>query len=308
MPRDNRDDFIEDTKKLVDLMLATRQWDALDRVAVQNWVGNFSTSTEYFAWRILKALIYYSERDLGALLREALIHKVLGRHVRATIQIPSKFSTYPSLLQYELSHATRRTAITPLLAGDHPAQSSFAVVRSALIDLGIPQTAFTSSAELCALTPQDTDRIIIVDDNAGSGDQFDEFWTRYELAPGVTPASHLSQFAEVHYVVLSATEQGLTRLKVDFPAVTFTAGQVLTPEHSLFDPASTCWHDDAERTEALATLKHVAASRGLALAGYGGLTYAVILHKNIPDWTFPLLWRAIPNEWTPLMTRKNSHA
>lgn len=304
----SREVFIEDAQKFVSLMLDTGQWDALDKLTVQNWLRNFPPEAEYFAWKILRTLIYYSERDLEALLREAIIHRVIGRGVRLEHQIPNDFGRYPSFLRHELLRAVDRTLIVPLLDDDRPSESSLGVTRSALTALGFPTGAFVFPSNLTSVPPSSVDRVIIVDDNAGSGDQFEGFWHNYQLTPTVVPAQYLAQFREVNYVVLAATATGMKRLRADFPTVRFTAGQTLTAELGIFDNNSICWQSHEEREEALLILEKALAPFQIPVKGYQDLSHTLILHKNIPDWSLPVLWRGVRGEWAPLVTRKNSYA
>jgi len=305
----DRAGYVEDATKFVHLMLEARQWDALDKLSVQNWLDNFPAQCRYFSLRILRHLLYYSERDLEALLRETILHSVLGTDIRRRFQLPSKFGQYPSFLHYELCKAMERTALVPLLDGNRPSESSLTVTRTALQALGFKPYSFAFPDKLSEIKTTTCDRLIFVDDNLGTGDQFRTFWTQFEAEPGRSIADFCDTHADwpIYYVVQVGLDQALNDLRGEFPRVHFLAGQIVAPDHGVFQPTSRCWLSEAERIEATAALTEVVQPIGIQLLGYRDFDYAVVLHKNIPDWSLPLLWRGVKGEWTPLVERKNSY-
>src|SRR5688500_5994888 len=83
LTEEQRRDYVQDAEAFFAIMRRAGQWDGLLPDAVNLWLENFDTpSLRYFACRILRGLLYYSERDTETLLREGLNHQVLGRLVR----------------------------------------------------------------------------------------------------------------------------------------------------------------------------------------------------------------------------------
>jgi hypothetical protein len=298
-------DYIDRAGEYVNLMLRHHQWDGLTHSAVNNWIANFPTQLQYIAWRLLSHLIYYSANDLRALLREVLIHHILGAQGRAD-QLAARFALYPSRLRHDTEIAKHRTLITVLLAADQPGESGPGIARMAG-ELGLTQQALPDAIHEVAIRGR-YDRLVILDDNVGSGDQFEDFWTTYQLAS----KQLLSDWAassglHVVYISLVGTLTAISRLRQRFPSVTFATGQMLTDEYTISATTSGIWADADERSYAIAELTTLAQQHGLSLAGYRELDFVVILSRTIPDWTSPLLWKRRA-DWTPLLTRKNSDA
>jgi hypothetical protein len=304
-----RESFIETADNFANLMLHIRQWDGINKTDVLGWISNFDTSLRYFAWKLLYRLIYYSERDIELLLREVLFHKTLSREVRETYQIPSGFGRYPSFLNFQLKRMFDKTLIVPVLDSSKPHESGPAVTRIAVQRLGIPDASVLFPGDIQDHHLTSHERIIFIDDNVGSGDQFKDFWTDYPFSNQkqlLSEAVESSQL-KVYSLSLVAVKQSLVKLQGMFPKVTFRAAQELSAEYEIFSPESIVWSNDAERLEAQAAINTLLNERGVPTYGHANLSFGVIMHQTIPDWSHPMLWRERP-DWKPLLRRKNSNA
>jgi hypothetical protein len=305
---DQRADYVEDAEAFFAVMRRTHQWDALAPDAVPGWLGNFPATgaSRYFACRILRGLIYYSERDVETLLREALFDQVLGRIVRAEYQLPSKFGCLPSKLAFELQRALERTVLVPLTASGLPSESSPEITRIAQQRLSVPKANILYPEHLDKESLERFDHVVIVDDNLGSGAQFRGVWSEYKLADGSLLSDLLAPpRVSVHSLVLVGAAKALAELRVSYPMVDFCCAQELPSNYGVFAPSSVYWPDADEQSEAFASLTAHLASVGIPVDGWDALTYAVILHKTIPDWSLPALWMSA-EDWKPLLHRKTS--
>ena len=78
-----KQDYIDETSRLVTLMCRARQWDAFTEGEVAEWLKNFhDVSGKYFALKILEKSLYYSDDDIVALLRFGLFEKIFGKEMR----------------------------------------------------------------------------------------------------------------------------------------------------------------------------------------------------------------------------------
>lgn len=137
-----RDTAVQDTRLFLDLMQSTHQWDGVPPDSVKRWLNNFtSADLTYFATRILRHLLYYSERDTALLLNEVIIHRLLGTRVRSTQQLASGYSKHLTTLQWNLNSAKARTLITPLLDANKPSESSLALTRLLMQELPLLPTS-----------------------------------------------------------------------------------------------------------------------------------------------------------------------
>jgi hypothetical protein len=290
--------YVEDAETFFSLMSRTRQWDALQPDAVQRWLDNFPTDElRYYACRVLRGLLYYSERDVETLLREALFHKVIGGIVRSE-QRALSFGQFPSTLAYNFRRTVERTLLVPLVVADSPAESSSEVTRIAQQRLDIPGSRICYPHQIPEQDFADIDNVVIVDDNLGSGDQFREFWTTYrghrssELARFLASAN-----ASVFSLVLVANAPALAALRDEFPEVAFCCAQELPSAWEVFGNSSVYWPDPEEQTEAETALEAHLGKFGIPLKGYGAMSYALILHRTVPDWCLPALWQQA-EDWT----------
>lgn len=302
-----RAEYIEDAEAFFAVMRRTHQWDALAPDAVQGWLGNFpqTGATRYFACRVLRGLLYYSGRDVETLFREALFDQVLGRIVRVEHQLPSKFGCISSKLAYELKRALERTALVPLTSSGRPSESSPEITRIAQQRLTVPKDNILYPHHLDEETLKQFDHVVIVDDNLGSGSQFREFWCDYQLPDGSLLSDLLGKHnVSVHSLVLVGAKEALSELRTDYPNVAFSCAQELPANYGVFATSSVYWPDAEEQAEAFATFTTHLESFGIPVLGFNELTYAVIIHKTIPDWTLPALWMST-EDWKPLLHRRN---
>jgi hypothetical protein len=288
-------------------MRSLGQWDGLEPNAANRWLDNFSTGPlKYFAARILRGLVYYSERDIGTLLKEGLVHQVLGRLVREEYQLKTEFSCYPSRLTYELKRHTERTLLVPLVMSDNPAESGPGITRIAERLLGFSRDNICYPDQLIDRNFSEIDDVVIIDDNLGSGQHFRKFWDDFANRDGVAISRFLTHAAKrVHHLVLVAVEPAFRSLVADYSDVRFAAAQLIPGDYGVFAPNSVYWPDTEEQTEAYNAFQSHLSSFDIPISGFSDMTFAVVLHDTIPDWCLPALWLQRP-DWTPLITRKNS--
>lgn len=301
LTEEQRHDYVQDAEAFFAIMRRAGQWDGLLPDAVNLWLENFDTPPlRYFACRILRGLLYYSERDTETLLREGLNHQVLGRLVRMEHQIPSAFSCYPSLLNYHLTSARQRTLLVPLTTDANPSESALQVTRVVRKRLHFPSANICFPNQLVAQDFSKFKHVVVVDDNVGSGAQFREFWENCPV-DGTTVGRYLSQSgATLHYLVLIGTASAVAQLRTDFPEVDFRCAQNLPDNYGVFAPASVYWPDAEEQAEAQQAVTQLVEGRGVTPVGWNGMTYAAVLHQIIPDWCLPALWQKTV-DWTPLI-------
>jgi hypothetical protein len=299
---------VEDTEAFLNLMLRSRQWDGLDSTRVERWLGNFDSDLlRYYALRILRRVVYYSEMDGELLLREALLHRVIGAEIRRTHQVASSFGRLPSFLESEFKRTLPKTLLVPLMDSGKPSESSPAITRIAAQRLNVPTESIHFPEKVTKSDLAACDRVVLVDDNVGSGQQFRAFWNTFEVASGERFQDLLKSAQKpLYYVVLVGTSTALTDLRADHPNIRFCATQELTPDYEVFAPDSLFWGDPTECTAAKALIDEHLKSRGIPLLGWASLGYAVVFHRTIPDWSLPMFWQGNEN-WHPVLERKNSY-
>ena len=303
--------YIERAEKAVSLMLVSHQWDGLNQSTVNRWISNFDDPLRYYAWKILRHLLYYSEVDIELLLREVLFHNIIGHDVPLRTQVSSAFHSYPCELAWQFAQELPKTLLVPLMDSSSPSESGPALTRVAMQKLLYPKTSIVFPDKiLCSrLENGDFRRVVIIDDNSGTGDQFRKFWTttrfmdNSDLLSDVLPQLSIP----IYYAVLIMPEATRRDLQAEIPNVTFKAAQVLTAEDEVFAAASRYWENDDELHKARVDMESHLNKFGIPLLGYRDHSFAVTLHHTIPDWSLPMLWRGV-NGWNPLIARKNTNA
>jgi len=83
---------------------------------------------------------------------------------------------------------------------------------------------------------------------------------------------------------------------------------VLTEKYRVFSDESIgfFWTDKDQLAKAKEYFSRLEQDRGVPMYGYGALDFAVIIHRNIPDWTLPIFWKDA-TDWNILLPRKDSH-
>ncbi|HEY0827571.1 MAG TPA: hypothetical protein VGE40_05715 [Bacilli bacterium] len=301
-------EYIDKAKKAINFYFACNQWSGLKKSNVDNWLANFSEDLlhKYYAIRLLSQLLYYSENDMVAMLSEGIFNGVLSKEVLLSCQVPSGFKMNQQDLQFEFRMRLNKTLFVPLLDSNQPYESGNQISRILTQQLRIPTPQVTVSTQIND-NYNSLDYLIIVDDCIGSGDQCRDFWNEARVSNG----NLLSKWCEVnnikaYYVVLIGYEDNIKKLEKDLPSLNICCVELLQEEHKIFSENSVIWHDSEEMKEAFKFFSGITEEFGLELLGYNDLDFAVIMHKNIPDWSLPMFWRKVP-DWDILLERKNSH-
>ncbi|MFC1999175.1 hypothetical protein ACFLXE_00265 [Chloroflexota bacterium] len=300
-------DWVERQKYLVEFCIEARCWDGVDHEAFVGWLNNFPDNEgEYYALRLLHRFIYYSETDTIQLCRHGLFNLLLGQEVLAE-QKRSGFSKPQDELLQQLDQGLRDSRIVPLLDQDKPFESGNLVTRWLVQRLSIPGGLIVNPVEMVEEIEGGCNRIVIVDDCVGSGDQIVNFWNEpikgYPFSPNEL-AQNRPQ-VKFDYLTLVAVRSGLQQASKETPGLRITACETLGDEHRVFGPNSQFFHSQDEQDNAEQYLQSLLPQRGIRIRGHDGLDYAIAFNHNIPDWTLPLFHKKRPN-WRPLMLRKDS--
>ena len=298
-------DYIERNQPLVEFFCRSGQWSGVEIPDIRSWINNFQDEEgKYYAVRLLKHFIFYSENDMIALLHRALFQSFFERECLNKI-LQSNFTCLPSIAQAALDPEIRSTVFIPLLSANKPHESGEAITRLLVRQLQIPSSNVLFHWDFTDSILKNTKRIIIVDDNIGSGDQLENYWTSPERLPYGTFNELRNQFdLDIIYITLLAVQETCKNLNECIANLRIIACEELTSKHRVFSDDSIFWNSIAERDKALNYISQVVKERGLSLMGYADMDYAVSLHKTIPDWTLPIFWKETIN-WKPLIRRNN---
>lgn len=302
-------DYIERNFPVTLFLCRCSQWDGVAESDVTNWLANFVDERgKYYAVRILKHLVYYSENDLEKLLRRGIFDLILSREVLRDRLIPSAFSIIYTAAAAEVLRRVERTLFVPLLARPGPDESGLQVARMLTQRLGLPQQNVVFPWNLASLNYRSYDRVIICDDCLGTGRQIQDFWLQAQEG---SPDLALRQICakagwQSYYLCLVGYANRIQQIATELTSLRLVAAEELTDKNRVFNQGSNFWDTEEERLAASLYFQNLEQSRGVPQYGFQGLDFGVILHRTVPDWTVPMLWHPSP-AWKILLPRKDSH-
>lgn len=302
----NHDLYIDHCLLFFDFLLRKKQWSGINSTDYKRWLNNFSQieNGKYIAMRILDALLYYSEDDLLKLLDDVML-QVFESDVVLPLQIGRSFSCLSSEIEYEVKQAISKTIVMPCMEDvQDPGASGPEIIRSIRNHFSphIP-TIFHYNI----IDGMQYDRIIIIDDCVGSGDQCRTFWTEAQIRDGKLLRDWVQEAGiKAFYLALVGYKKAVQDLRVEFPELTILCAEYVDDQHQVFSQSSRCWKNKNEQKWAERTLNATIEEHGIPLLGFSNMSFAVAFHKTIPDWSLPVLYKN-KNAWKHLIERKNTY-
>ena len=304
---------INKCRAYVDFMLRQQQWSGLSKPEVERWLRNFdslSPEERLLVYKLLANLIYFSENDVIAALREG-IHKTLYYNAILCKQLASGFALSEKALANTIREELEKSCFIPLLDSGAPHESGNYVTRTLVQQGIIPQEKSVFITKLPEIFKTGTiSKLVIVDDCVGSGQQLTDFWQKTTIPctqGAITLQELCAQYnVDAHYLTLFGYDVNIARLQNTFNNLTIHCVRLLTDDQRVFSDNAYIWKDTAERDTARNLFEELCSNAGVHLLGYRDLDFAFIMHRTIPDWTLPLFWMETAN-WNLLMRRKNSH-
>lgn len=302
----NQDLYIDRCSLFFDFLFRKRQWSGIGSSDYTRWLNNFNQieNGKYIAMRILDSLLYYSENDLLKMLDDTIM-SIFEKDVVLPLQISRNFSCLPSEIEYTVIDAISKSIVMPSIEDFmDPGASGPEVIRTVRNHFR-PQIQTTFCDKLSPSA--NYDRIIIVDDCIGSGDQCETFWTSAQIQGGKLLREWANETGvKVYYLALVGYKNAVLWLQKEYSDISIVCAEYVDDTHQIFTETSTCWKDKEEREWAAEELKKHARENGISLLGYSDLGFAVALHKTIPDWSLPVLYKN-KNSWNHLIERKNTY-
>lgn len=300
-------DFIDQARVHFSYMCKSNQWDALSEASVCEWLSNFhDLKGRYFGSKILLNAIYYSEKDIIELFKYGLNEKIFAKKVISEMKKEEDYLILPSITSARIRKVRDKTLFIPLLNKGKPHESGLQFSRYLIQGLGINPVQSVFHSEIKPETLIDYKNIVIVDDCIGSGDQLFNFWDSLEMENVKQIAKNYS--IEFYYLVLAGYEQTLIEMQKELKDLKVVVCEVLSDNHRVFSEKGigNLWKDSGELAEAKAYFASLEHNRGIKMYGYNSLDFAVIFHRNIPDWSLPIFWKRT-SDWNYLLPRKGSN-
>ena len=286
-------------------LLRKRQWSGITKADYLRWIKNFDHDEEgkYIGTRILNSLLYYSENDLIKLLDDAIM-SVFEQEIALPLQIENRFSCLPSEIEYAITGAMSKTIVMPAIEDlMDPGSSGPEIIRQVRNHFQ-PQLQTVFNCNL--VKDARYDRLLIIDDCIGSGEQCETFWTTAQISDGSLLRDWVRETgANAYFIALVGYKKAVEVLRTKYPELRIICAEYIDDQHQIFGKGSRCWKDSDEGQWAESMLSNKLAEHGINLKGHDGLCFAVALHKTIPDWSLPALYKN-KNDWQHLLERKTT--
>lgn len=300
----SKENYIDQSMMYFDFLLESKQWSGITPRDYKNWIKNFDDLPDgtYIACKLLNHILYFSESDIIHFLEDAI--QTIYYDVILEKQLESGFECMPSVLDYLVRQSIKKTVFVPLLASDSPGESGPELAR-----ILTRNQLVSTNMQYAHDIPNETAyrRLVIIDDNIGSGSQFRSFWSDAFIRGGKALSKWCGENdIKPYYLVIVGCNDSIVELQAEFPEVKFVCEERLYQGHRYFSSESRCWHkkDDVETIKN--SLRVFLEEREISLLGFNDMDYGVVMHKTIPDWSLPLFYKR-RDVWQPLLERKNSN-
>ena len=298
--------FIDQCNLFFAYLIREKEWSGLQMNDYVKWNNNFSSIEDgrYISARILNHMLYYSEDDLIKLLDDA-IQSIFDKEIILQKQLSTGFSCLSSVLEYEIKNSLSSTIIVPILEDmQDPGASGPEIIRYIRNHMNY---SFQTSFHFNLVENTQYKRIIMVDDCIGSGEQCRSFWETAQISTGKLLKDWVAENRIKPFIVtLVGYKETILKLQYEYPDLNFVCAEMVDDTHQIFSACSRCWKDSIEQNTVDSILTKKLKEIGIARRGYADLSFAIVLHKTIPDWSLPLLFKN-KSDWNHLIERKDTY-
>jgi hypothetical protein len=290
------DDVLAKCKEYV----RTGYWEEIDKYKLQAWLANFATNEErYFSACLLDALVFRTRKMVDASFRD-VASSILPKFLKQkNIEIDNDLDYWMHRLSTGRDVPFRFIAIENV---DKKAGKSGSVVIRNLKEALDLAGHLIKKPEQISEIPDNIKVLVLVDDFAGTGEQFTEF---YEAK--VT--SEIKMSKHVLYAPLAAHQDAIKNIHQNHPDVTVTPVEVLDDSDSFFHPIHGYFRGDNKNSveDAKAFYEQICAKQGFngaAFMGKGGQCLTFAFHFSTPNNNLKLLYhKPTDDKWKNLLYR-----
>lgn len=271
------------------------------RANPERWLNGFEAGDSAHAVALLESLVFFSMEQTTKLCT-SLFHSLSAEVTRHLQTYAAKKSAWEHFLH---------SCIVTFPTGEqpNPTDSGHTFARLARQELGIDETRFLYPEQVVEFLYRGQRRpVVMVDDFAGSGDQFLKTWRRKYTMPDGRIATFQSVNTtapvEAYYLPAVATEYARLRIESHAPEARMRTSHILTQHYSAIDPDSIVF-PDALRSDAAEFIERASTQAGIQRdkqLGWHDLALAIAFEHSVPDATLPILWADTPT-WNSLLRR-----
>lgn len=271
------------------------------RANPERWLNGFQDEDLDHAVSLLESLVYFSMEQTTKLCT-SLFHSLSSEVAHGLSSYADRKAAWSGFVDNCL--VTFPTGEKP-----NPTDSGHTFARLARQELGIDELRFLYPEEVVErLYRGERQPIVMVDDFAGSGDQFLKTWSRmYPMSDG--SQASFEQIAQgsaidVYYIPAVATDYAFTRIGKYTDLVRLRTAHLLAETYSAVH-ADTVVFPDALKADARDFVARASAQASINPTkelGWHDLALAIAFEHSVPDATLPILWADTPT-WNSLLRR-----
>jgi hypothetical protein len=288
-----------------DSLIELHAWDP-SRIKPRDWIENFTDAERPFALQMLHRFVFFPDHLTDELLAAAF-HQISGLIAQGK-EFPQANNDWEKF---------RAEAILTYVTGEkpNPADSGLLFARKARQTLGFAENEIVSPDDAVSRTADQPGQIVVfVDDFVGSGNQFCATWMRpVQCSDGshksFADLSATGALTAAYYCNAASTVRGLQKIASICGAVHVFSGNVIGPDSSFVDPASTRWPTalrDVGRAfvEGIKPRYDFLAENGgqSDWRGFHRLGLGLAFAHSTPDATLPI-FHSERSGWQPLVKR-----
>ncbi|WP_158638426.1 phosphoribosyltransferase-like protein [Panacibacter ginsenosidivorans] len=300
--------YYSNKSTLIRVICRTNQWSGLKESNLTDWLqGNFKDPEgKYLAVKILLHSLYYSEENLIELLRHGIYHEIIGEEIKSNLIASNNIFVPQSVTEAEVRQKVDKILFVPLLDKNRPNESGNAIIRYLTTKLSISPSNTIFHFNIKDSDLDNIEKIIIVDDCIGSGDQLNTFWNTTFLD---VKNKALAKGVDIYYLALIGYENQVLDLQLtgDLVGLRVVICDKLEERNKIYSSQNIIWNSDEEMNFAITYFDDIGSKYGVPRVGYAGLDFSLFMHNSVPDWTLPIFWTE-NYDWKPLLKRKNSNS
>lgn len=289
--------------------VSAQLWPRATRFDPKGWLENFDADDQKYAIRLLEGFTYFADELVGALFQGAFQNL-------SQLVVQNKDNYFSASSQWT---QFLESAIVVRAEGNYSsdADSGFIFTRLARNKLGVQEEQLLSPAKaLDQLKTTPRGNVIFVDDFVGSGEQFEDTWTKIHQLSDLGAASFKSLVATIgsgsvsfYYCPLICTDVGRDYIARNCPLVKLVPAHALPETYSALSSSSVIWREDmkvegplfVERASVKAGIPFRDGQEGCWM-GYRKLGLALAFEHGWPDAVLPIFTHQ-ENGWKPLLKK-----
>jgi len=269
-------------------LIEINYWDRIDNSTLDDWLNNFKTDEEkYFASQVLFNFQYRNHDAMISMFKQII-----------QIYLPQKLAELniykiSSIKKWEQDLATGRAFSFPFRFSTIDKEDKIGTSGHALFRL-FAQNGLINK-EIGRIINSEMDKkvktIILVDDIAGTGTQFDDFYTKYK--------DSFDKFKHIIYCPLVAHEDAIEKIQKIGGNIHIIPAEILTKKkHSFFKIS-----DELNSNEKFQDFYQQIINKLGMKDKFGFSSQAILYGLNIstPNNNLPIIYYS--NNWSPLLKR-----